>query len=133
MSKTVFTRIIKGEIPSHKVYEDKTTLAFLDINPLTVGHTLVIPKEEIDHIDDCPPELYADIFSTVHKVSKNIKRTLKPKRIAIVVHGLDVPHAHVHILPLYIGDEIKLAHRVDTKPDQKKLAKLAQKIKVKTI
>ncbi len=129
MSKSVFKKIINGELPSHKIYEDATTLAFLDINPLTPGHTLVIPKEDINHLDDCPPELYAEIFATVHKVSKQLKKSFKPKRVAIVVHGLDVPHAHVHVLPLYEGSEIKLADRKESSPDHKKLTEVARKLR----
>jgi histidine triad (HIT) family protein len=111
MADSVFTKIVRGEIPAPKVYEDELTYAFLDQHPVTKGHTLVIPKEQIDHLDDCPPELYDAIFKTVHKLSKHLRKTLKPMRIAIVVHGLEVPHAHVHIVPLYTGEELHLADR----------------------
>jgi histidine triad (HIT) family protein len=125
---TIFSRIVDGSVPSAKLYEDNLTLAFLDINPLTEGHALVISKEAIDHLDDCPPILYSAIFDTVHKLSKHMRKELKPKRIAIVVHGLDIPHAHVHIVPLYTGHEIKLADRGTTLVSMKELKKVAKKI-----
>jgi len=101
--------MVKGEIPYHKVYEDELTIAFLDYQPLTKGHLLVIPKEQIDHLDECSPELYTAIFSTVHKMSVQIKIALQPLRIALIVHGFEVPHAHVHVVPVYTGDELHVA------------------------
>lgn len=111
MAKTIFSKIVDREIPAHIIYEDKDTLAFLDIQPLTEGHTLVISKEPYDHIDDCPPELYAAIFKTVQTVTKLLRVRLSPKRVGLVAHGFDVPHAHVHVVPMYKGDELKLADR----------------------
>jgi histidine triad (HIT) family protein len=129
MPKNVFLQMIRGEIEFDKIYEDKMTLAFLDYNPLTVGHTLVIPKQEVDHLDDCSEETYLAIFKTVRKVSKHLRSKLHPIRIALVVHGLDIPHAHVHIVPLYTGDELNLANRKDPFPDAE-LKKLAQKLMI---
>lgn len=128
MKDTIFSRIVDGSVPAAKLYEDNLTLAFLDINPLTEGHALVISKEAIDHLDDCPPILYSAIFDTVHKLSKHLRKELKPKRIAIVVHGLDIPHAHVHVVPLYTGNEIRLADRGTTLVSMKELKKVAKKI-----
>ena len=101
--------MLKGEIPFEKVYEDELTVAFLDHKPLTKGHLLVITKEQIDKLEDCSPELYAAVFSTVQKMSVLLTEKLKPLRLALVVHGLEVPHAHVHIAPLYTGKELHLA------------------------
>ena len=129
MESSVFTKMVRGEIPFQKIYEDSLTLAFLDHNPLTEGHTLVIPKQEIDILDDCPPELYSAIFKTVHKVSKHLQGKLQPLRVALVVHGLDVPHAHIHLIPLYKGNELRLAHRKEPEPDINKLEKLEAKLK----
>ena len=128
MKDTIFSRIVDGSVPAAKLYEDNLTLAFLDINPLTEGHALVISKEAIDHLDDCPPILYSAIFDTVHKLSKHLRKELKPKRIAIVVHGLDIPHAHVHVVPLYTGHEIILADRGNTLVSMNELKKVAKKI-----
>lgn len=130
MPQTVFSKFISGELPCDKIYEDKQTLAFLDHNPLTKGHTLVIPKQAVDHLDDCDPEIYAAVFRTVHKVSEHLKKKLNPKRIALIVHGMDVPHAHVHVVPLYTGKELHLADRDDPKPDYANLAKLAGQLRL---
>lgn len=113
MSKTIFSKIVDREIPAHIIYEDELTMAFLDIEPLTEGHTLVICKEPYDHIDDCPPELYAAIFATVQKVTKLLRARLDPIRVGLVVHGFEIPHAHVHLVPLFTGTEINLADRVN--------------------
>ncbi len=127
MSETVFSKFASGELPCDKIYEDDETLAFLDFNPVTKGHTLVIPKQAIDHLDDCPPELYAAVFETVRKVSARLRDKLGAKRIALVVHGLDIPHAHVHVVPLYTGKELKLARRSSPDPSQAEaLTKLAK-------
>jgi histidine triad (HIT) family protein len=99
MQDSIFTKIIKGEIPCHKVYEDELTLAFLDIDPLLPGHVLVVPKIQIDHVDDLPDKDYRALFSTVKKVAKRVKKVLHAERAVLVVMGYDVPHAHVHVLP----------------------------------
>ena len=95
---SVFTKIINGEIPCYKIYEDDKTLAFLDINPETKGHTLVVPKNEVDKIYELPDEDYSALMATVKKLSKNMEEKLG-KRTLWKVIGTDVPHAHVHLLP----------------------------------
>lgn len=130
MPSSVFTKIVRGEMPCHLMYEDGQTMAFLDINPVSQGHTLVITKEQIDHLDDCSEELYAAVFATVHKVSQRLRQTLQPLRIALVVHGFDIPHAHVHVVPLYTGKELRLAQRGEPDPDHKALAQLSEKIRI---
>jgi len=97
---SVFTKIVKGEIPAYKVAEDDRFLAFLDINPLTKGHTLVIPKEEIDYIFDLPEELYKDLWLFARRVASAIEKVVKCERIGIAVVGLEVPHAHIHLIPI---------------------------------
>jgi histidine triad (HIT) family protein len=108
---SVFTKIINGEIPCYKIYEDEKTLAFLDINPEAVGHTLVVPKVEIDKIYDLPDEDYMALMQTVKKVSRHMEEALG-KRTLWKVIGVDVPHAHVHLIPYdenwEQGREIKL-------------------------
>jgi len=131
VSDSVFTKIVKGEIPAHKLYEDELTLAFLDINPVTKGHALVIPKDQIDHLDECSPEIHAAIFNTVHTVSRHMKNTLKPLRIALIVHGFEVPHAHIHLIPIYHEGQLGFPRRPDPKLDHKQLAKLAQDLRIK--
>lgn len=95
---SIFTKIINGEIPCYKIYEDDKTLAFLDINPETKGHTLVVPKNEVDKIYELPDEDYNALMATVKKLSKNMEEKLG-KRTLWKVIGTDVPHAHVHLLP----------------------------------
>ena len=119
---------IERKAPCAKVYEDEKTFAFLDQSPLTKGHTLVIPKKPIDQIDHCPLDIYMAIFETVHKVSRMLQKTFKPLRIALVVHGTEVPHAHVHVIPLYSGKELHLAAKDREQVTQAELNELASKI-----
>ncbi len=120
---------VEGKLPCPKIYEDDKTFAFLDESPLTEGHTLVIPKEPIDQIDHCPPDVYQAIFATTQKVSEMLQKTLKPIRVALVVHGMEVPHAHVHVIPLYTGKEIHIAAKDREKCTQRELNQVATKIR----
>lgn len=95
---TIFTQIYKGEIPSYKIYEDDKTYAFLDIHPESKGHTLVIPKCEVDKLYDLPDDYYAAVMNTVKKLASHMEEKLQ-KRTLIKVVGTDVPHAHVHLMP----------------------------------
>ncbi|MCF8227392.1 MAG: HIT family protein [Bacteroidales bacterium] len=97
---SIFTKIVNGEIPSYKIAENEKCYAFLDINPLAKGHTLVIPKEEIDYLFDIEDDLYKDLFAFGKKVAKAIETVVTCKRIGIAVLGLEVPHAHVHLIPI---------------------------------
>ncbi|MCK5839541.1 MAG: HIT family protein [Bacteroidales bacterium] len=97
---TIFSKIIKGEIPSYKVAESDDFYAFLDINPLAKGHTLVIPKEETDYLFDIDDELYKELFVFSKKVALAIEKVISCKRIGIAVVGLEVAHAHIHLIPL---------------------------------
>jgi histidine triad (HIT) family protein len=97
---TIFTKIINGEIPSYKIAENDRFYAFLDINPLAKGHTLVIPKSEVDYIFDLDDETIAELFVFSKKVAKGIKAVVDCKKIGITVLGLEVAHAHVHLVPI---------------------------------
>ena len=97
---TIFTRIINGEIPSYKVAENEDCYAFLDINPLAEGHTLVVPKTETDYIFDLPEDKYAKLFAFARKVAKAQKAAIPCVRIGVAVLGMEVPHAHIHLVPL---------------------------------
>lgn len=128
---SIFTRIIQGEIPSHKVYEDDQVIAFLTIDPVVPGHTLVVPKLEIDSIWDLPEELYHYTMSIVKKVAIRQQEVLQPKRVGIVVDGFAVPHAHVHVLPLIDGLEPAIDahfHLPARDPDHAALAAIAEKL-----
>ena len=97
---SIFSKIVSNEIPSYKVYENENFLAFLDINPLKKGHTLVIPKIEVDYIFDLKSKEYQELWNFAKLVAKGMKRVIKCERISIVVMGLEGPHAHIHLIPL---------------------------------
>ena len=97
---SVFTKIINGEIPCYKIAEDKSYLAFLDINPNTKGHTLVIPKKEVNKIFDLDKHTYLELMSFSYRVAKALEKTISCERIGMSVIGLEVPHVHVHLLPI---------------------------------
>lgn len=96
---SIFTRIIKGEIPSHKIAEDDKHFAFLDINPLTKGHTLVVPKREVDYIFDLEEKELGELHMFSQKVAIALKRVVPCVRVGVTVIGLEVPHAHIHLIP----------------------------------
>ena len=106
---TIFTKIVIGEIPSYKVAENERFYAFLDINPLVKGHTLIIPKKETDYIFDIDDEEYKDIFLFAKKVAKALKKVIPCEKIGIAVIGLEVPHAHIHLIPLKTMDDINFS------------------------
>ena len=97
---TIFSRIISGEIPCHKVAEDDRCLAFLDIRPVTFGHTLVVPKKEIDYIFDMDDDALAYLHLFAKRVAKVLEQEVKCLRIGVMVAGLEVPHAHIHLIPM---------------------------------
>ena len=97
---TIFTRIVRGEIPSYKVAEDERFFAFLDINPLTKGHTLVVPKQETDYLFDLDDRTLADMIVFAKRIARKLKEKIECTRVAVVVLGLEVPHAHIHLIPI---------------------------------
>ena len=97
---TIFTRIVRGEIPSYKVAEDERFFAFLDINPLTKGHTLVVPKQETDYLFDLDDRTLADMIVFAKRIARKLKEKIECKRVAVVVLGLEVPNAHIHLIPI---------------------------------
>jgi histidine triad (HIT) family protein len=97
---TIFTKIVRGEIPCYKIAEDEKYLAFLDINPLEKGHTLVIPKKENDYIFDLDDETYTGLYLFAKKVAGAIDKAITCKRVAVAVLGLEVPHTHIHLIPM---------------------------------
>jgi len=102
---SIFSKIVAGEIPCYKVAENEKFLAFLDINPLAEGHTLVIPKKEIDYIFDIPDAMLGEMMIFAKQVAKAIEKAVPCKRIGIAVIGLEVPHAHIHLIPInHVGD-----------------------------
>lgn len=125
---TIFTRIIEGEIPCHKVAEDDSHIAFLDINPIAEGHTLVVPKEEVDYFFDLPEERMFETMRFARGIASAIDRSLEPLRTGIIVQGLEVPHAHLHLVPLYeVTQPMALGHKVDIHDER--MQEIAESIK----
>ncbi len=103
---TIFSRIIAGEIPSYKVAEDKNFYAFLDINPLMKGHTLVVPKQEVDYLFDLEDQTLEKMIVFAKRVAEQIKCKIECKKVAMVVLGLEVPHAHIHLIPMNTESDV---------------------------
>jgi len=124
---SIFTKIVKGEIPSYKIAEDDNYLAFLDVNPNAKGHTLCIPKQEIDKIFDMDDELYLGLMQFSKKIAIALEKTVPCKRVGMAVVGLEVPHAHVHLIPLNEMDEMRFHNKVSlSKEEFEALAKSIQ-------
>lgn len=120
---TLFSRIAAGEIPSYKVAEDDRFFAFLDINPVQPGHTLVIPRKEIDNIFDLSQDEYADLQRFAWRVAQAIKATLPCVKVGVAVIGLEVPHAHIHLIPINNEGDMDFRHKVTlTAQEMEKIA-----------
>lgn len=125
---SIFSRIIQGEIPCHKVAENEKFIAFLDITPVAKGHTLVVPKEEVDHFFDLDDILLSEINLFAKEVAAKLQRTVPCRRIGVAIIGLEVPHAHVHLIPLNTMSDINFsAERL--KMSHEELASLASEIR----
>ena len=96
---TIFSKIVAGEIPCYKIYEDEKFLAFLDINPLAQGHTLVIPKQEIDYFFDINDSMLSEMMLVAKRIAISLKKTIECKKVGVIVIGDEVPHAHIHLIP----------------------------------
>ena len=125
---SIFTRIVRGEIPRHKVGEDERYLAFLDINPVRIGHTLVIPKMEVDKFFDLPADVLAGIMPFAQGVARRIAAVVPCDRIGISVIGLEVPHAHVHLIPIDSLHDMDFS-RPKVRLTQEEFAALAERIR----
>jgi len=115
---SIFTKIVNGEIPCYKIAEDENYLAFLDVNPNATGHTLCIPKQEINKIFDMEEDLYLGLMKFSRKVAKAIEKTVPCKRIGVAVVGLEVPHTHVHLIPLHDMDDMRFQRKVKLSGDE---------------
>lgn len=124
---TIFSRIIAGEIPCYKVAEDDRFFAFLDINPVNWGHTLVVPKRETDYIFDIDDEELAAMIVFSKKVAKAMKEAITCRKIGMAVLGLEVPHAHIHLVPLKNEGDMDFAHKISD-PDPEKMKQIAKAI-----
>jgi len=121
---SIFTKIINGEIPSYKVAENENFYAFLDINPNAKGHTLVVPKKEVNKLFDLDEETYSDLMSFSRKIAIAIEKVIPCKRVGMSVIGLEVPHVHVHLIPLEAMEDIQFMKKVKLQPEEfEKIAK----------
>jgi len=128
MEPTIFTKIIKGEIPCHKVYEDEKTLAFLDIHPIQPGHVLVISKKQVEFVWDLETEDYAAVMATTQKVAQRLREVLGVPYVGTQIIGADVPHAHVHIIPFNTTEEFRNHPDMSVEPDHASLEVMAKKL-----
>lgn len=127
MADSIFTKIIKGEIPCHKIYEDDRVIAFLDIHPIKPGHTLVIPKKQVEQFTELDPEDYSYLMASSQLIAQQLQKILGAKRILVRIEGLDVEHTHVHLIPTQ--DEKGIYEQdMNAEPDHAALAKMAQKL-----
>jgi histidine triad (HIT) family protein len=124
---TIFSKIIAREIPAYIVYEDENFLAFLDINPLKEGHTLVVPKKEVDYIFDLDDEWLSKMMVFAMKVAKGIEKVVECKRVGMAVVGLEVPHCHIHLIPISKVDDMNFSNG-SIKMSEEKFIELAKKI-----
>lgn len=128
--ETIFTKIIKGEIPSFKVYEDDWAYAFLDIHPIQPGHTLVVPKNPVEQLWDLPQEDYRKLMDACKLIATRLKEVLKTERVGMQLIGIDVPHTHVHLIPFNTMDEYRNIPNPDEKYDSKIFEDLARRIAI---
>lgn len=124
---SIFSHIIAGEIPSYKVAEDENYYAFLDINPLTKGHTLVVPKQEVDYIFDLDDRTLAGMMVFAKQVAARIKREIACARVAVVVLGMEVPHAHIHLIPIQSENDVDF-HREKLRLTPEEFREIAEKL-----
>lgn len=132
MEDSIFTKIIKGDIPAHKIYEDEQTLAFLDIKPLTPGHTIVVPKKQVDDLWKLDEELYAALMQSVRRVARRMQEVLQPLRVGMALEGFGVPdHVHVHVFPIGKSLEatyLEHAQQSGQQADDAALTQMTQKL-----
>lgn len=125
---SIFTRIINREIPGHIVAEDKNHIAFLDVNPLVSGHTLVVPKSEIDYLFDLEENAFIELQQFSKRVAKGLKKAIPCQRIGVAVIGLEVPHCHIHLVPMNSMDDINFS-RPKLSPGPEELSSIAESIR----
>jgi histidine triad (HIT) family protein len=127
MEASIFTKIVKGEIPAYKIAESDRFLAFLDVYPTAKGHTLVIPKEQVDYIFDLNDDLYSGLMAFAKEVAKAIGKAVPCKRVGMAVVGLEVPHAHVHLIPINTMADMNFANK--QKFSSEEFEEVAEKIR----
>lgn len=130
MQDSIFTKIIGGEIPSHKIYEDEATFAFLDIHPSVPGHVLVVPKKQVEYVWDLDDETYAALMLAAKKIAVHLRNTLNMPFVGEKIVGVDVPHAHIHLIPFRTANEYRTEGDQSAEPDHDALAQMAEKLRM---
>lgn len=130
MENCILCKIITGDVPSHRVYEDEKTLAIMDIHPIQPGHVLVFTKEHAEAFEQLEEDEFADLMRSVHKVANRLKSILNPPKVGVLIEGFDVPHVHVKVLP--IKNEVELRHipNMQGEPDHEALTEMATKLAI---
>jgi histidine triad (HIT) family protein len=129
MQDSIFTKIIQGEIPSHKIYEDDNVFAFLDIHPVSEGHTLIVPKKQVEFVWDLDDETYQALMATTKKLAGHLREKLAVPYVGEKIVGIDVPHAHIHLIPFVDVNDYHQRGDMDSEPDHEKLAAVAEKLR----
>jgi histidine triad (HIT) family protein len=128
MDDSIFTKIINGDIPSHKIYEDETVFAFLDIHPINTGHTLVVPKQQVEFLWDLDEDTYQGVMAAAKKIAAHMRTKLGAAYVGVQVIGVDVPHAHVHLIPFNDVSEYHNIPDNSAEPNHGALAAVARKL-----
>ena len=128
MEDCLFCKIIKGEIPSYKIWENENFFAFLNINPINPGHTILVPKKHLNYIFDLEEPLYSEIFRTARKLSESLKKATGAKRVALAIEGFVIPHIHIHLVPVNKVNDLDPNRAKKASPEE--LSGVAEKIKV---
>ena len=127
---SIFTKIVNGEIPAYRIYEDELTLAFLDIHPVQPGHVLVIPKQQIEFVWDLPDELYQAVMATAKKVAIHMREVLDEPYVSERITGIDVPHAHVQLIPFSDAAQLRVQQDMESEPNHAVLAEMSARLKM---
>ena len=127
---SIFTKIINGEIPAYKIYEDDRVVAFLEVHPISDGHTLLVPKKQVDHIWDLDDSDYIYLWQVAKKLGGHIRDIIGSPRVGVVVEGFGVPHAHIHLIPIYKGNDLKKQQDKSKPIDNGSLASMQTRLKM---
>lgn len=129
MQPSIFTQIVNGDIPCHKVYEDDQVLAFLDIHPVQPGHTLIIPKKQVEFVWDLDEATYQHLMSATQRIALRLRQVMATRYVGEKIEGVDVPHAHVHLIPFDSVSQFTKAADMASQPDHELLASIAEKLR----
>jgi histidine triad (HIT) family protein len=129
MEESIFTKIIKGDVPSHKVYEDDKVLAFLDIHPVGPGHVLVVPKKQVEFVWDLEDEDYIAVVMAAKMIARRLRDILRAKYVGEKIIGVDVPHAHIQLIPFNTTAEYNKPQDMESEPNHAELGQIAEKLR----